>query len=31
MSKLCPGTKLEFFAREARPGWQAWGAEKDQF
>ncbi len=24
---LCPGTKLEMFAREARDGWQAWGAE----
>ncbi len=24
---LCPGNKLEMFAREAREGWQAWGAE----
>jgi N6-adenosine-specific RNA methylase IME4 len=24
---LCPGSKVELFAREARPGWQAWGAE----
>lgn len=24
---LCPGSKIELFAREARPGWQAWGAE----
>jgi N6-adenosine-specific RNA methylase IME4/ParB-like chromosome segregation protein Spo0J len=24
---LCPGSKLELFARGARPGWRAWGAE----
>ncbi len=24
---LCPGAKLELFAREARPGWHRWGAE----
>lgn len=24
---LCPGSKVELFAREARPGWQRWGAE----
>ncbi len=28
---LCPGSKLEMFAREARPGWAAWGAESDKF
>lgn len=28
---LCPGTKLEFFAREVRPGWAAWGAETGKF
>jgi N6-adenosine-specific RNA methylase IME4 len=28
---LCPGTRLEFFAREQRTGWQAWGAETDHF
>lgn len=31
VEKLCPGSKLELFAREARPGWIAWGAEKDKF
>lgn len=24
---LCPGSKVELFAREARPGWSLWGAE----
>jgi N6-adenosine-specific RNA methylase IME4 len=28
---LCPGSKVELFAREARPGWAAWGAEKEKF
>jgi N6-adenosine-specific RNA methylase IME4 len=28
---LCPGTKLEMFAREQRPGWQSWGAETFKF
>lgn len=28
---LCPGTKLEMFAREKRSGWQAWGAETGAF
>jgi N6-adenosine-specific RNA methylase IME4 len=28
---LCPGTKLEMFAREARAGWAAWGAETEKF
>jgi N6-adenosine-specific RNA methylase IME4 len=28
---LCPGSKLEMFAREARDGWAAWGAETSRF
>jgi N6-adenosine-specific RNA methylase IME4 len=28
---LCPGNKLEMFAREARPDWQAWSAEADLY
>jgi N6-adenosine-specific RNA methylase IME4 len=28
---LCPGSKVELFAREARPGWAAWGAETEAF
>jgi N6-adenosine-specific RNA methylase IME4 len=28
---LCLGSKLELFAREARPGWSAWGAEASKF
>ena len=28
---LCPGSKLEIFAREARNGWAAWGAESEKF
>lgn len=31
VERLCPGTKLEMFAREARPGWAAWGAESELF
>jgi N6-adenosine-specific RNA methylase IME4 len=27
VESLCPGSKVELFAREARPGWAAWGAE----
>lgn len=27
VERLCPGTKLEMFARERREGWQAWGNE----
>jgi N6-adenosine-specific RNA methylase IME4 len=27
----CPGSKLELFARQQRPGWQAHGAETDYF
>jgi N6-adenosine-specific RNA methylase IME4 len=28
---LCPGAKLEMFAREPRSGWQVWGAETEKF
>jgi N6-adenosine-specific RNA methylase IME4 len=28
---LCPGTKLEMFARETRAGWGSWGAETERF
>lgn len=28
---LCPGSKVEMFAREMRPGWAAWGAEAGKF
>ena len=28
---LCPGNKLEMFARELREGWRAWGAEVRKF
>ena len=28
---LCPGSKLEMFAREGREGWQRWGAEAEKF
>ncbi len=28
---LCPGSKLEMFAREKRPGWDSWGAEPEKF
>jgi N6-adenosine-specific RNA methylase IME4 len=31
VDSLCPGSKLELFAREARPGWTAWGAEVAKF
>jgi N6-adenosine-specific RNA methylase IME4 len=26
-----PGSKLELFARQHRPGWTVWGAETDRF
>lgn len=29
VEKLCQGSKLELFAREARPGWTVWGSEVD--
>ena len=28
---LCPGSKLEMFARESRDGWSSWGAEAEKF
>lgn len=28
---LCPGSKVELFAREPRDGWQSWGAESSKF
>lgn len=28
---LCPGAKLEMFARETRRGWVTWGAERTKF
>jgi N6-adenosine-specific RNA methylase IME4/ParB-like chromosome segregation protein Spo0J len=31
VESLCPGSKVELFARAARPGWQAWGAESELF
>jgi N6-adenosine-specific RNA methylase IME4 len=31
VNALCPGSKLEMFAREARPSWAAWGAEVEKF
>src|SRR5260370_19285522 len=31
VESLCPGNKLEMFARETRPDCQAWGAETDFF
>ena len=27
VESLCPGSKVELFAREARRGWTSWGAE----
>ncbi len=31
VEKLCPGSKLELFAREPRNGWHSWGAESQKF
>jgi N6-adenosine-specific RNA methylase IME4 len=31
VEKMCPGSKLELFAREPRVGWQVWGCETDKF
>jgi N6-adenosine-specific RNA methylase IME4 len=28
---LCPGSKLDMFGRQQRPGWQVWGAESGKF
>jgi N6-adenosine-specific RNA methylase IME4 len=32
LERLCPdAAKVELFARESRPGWSAWGLERDRF
>jgi N6-adenosine-specific RNA methylase IME4 len=31
VSSLCPGRRLDMFARESRKGWTTWGAEKKHF
>jgi N6-adenosine-specific RNA methylase IME4 len=31
VEELCPGAKLEMFAREQREDWIAWGSETDKF
>jgi len=31
VERTCTGPKLEMFARERRPGWEAWGGEVDFF
>jgi N6-adenosine-specific RNA methylase IME4 len=31
VDELCPGSKLEIFARERRDGWVTWGAEEEKF
>lgn len=31
VEKLCPGSKLELFARESRVGWASWGGEEGKF
>lgn len=31
VERLCPGSKLELFAREQRDGWRTWGAEETKF
>lgn len=31
VESLCPGSKLDIFARSERRGWTAWGAEKEKF
>jgi N6-adenosine-specific RNA methylase IME4 len=31
VDSLCPGAKLEMFARQPRLGWQVWGAETNEF
>jgi N6-adenosine-specific RNA methylase IME4 len=28
---VCPGSKVELFARQPRSGWACWGAEKEHF
>ena len=31
VESLCPGSKVELFARQRRPGWVAWGLEPEKF
>ena len=31
VDSLCPGSKLEMFAREPKEGWAIWGAETEKF
>ena len=31
VERLCPGSKVEMFSRETRPGWAVWGAETGKF
>lgn len=31
IERYCDGPRLELFARQARPGWTAWGNETDRF
>lgn len=31
VESLCPGSKLELFARQPREGWTTWGAESEKF
>ena len=31
VESLCPGSKVELFARTPRAGWVSWGAEKEKF
>lgn len=31
VDRLCPGSKLELFARARRDGWTAWGGEPERF
>ena len=31
VNRLCPGSKVELFARTQRPGWASHGAETDKF
>jgi N6-adenosine-specific RNA methylase IME4 len=31
VQSVCPGSRLEMFAREKRPTWSAWGAEENKF
>ncbi|MFC1835353.1 MT-A70 family methyltransferase [Thermodesulfobacteriota bacterium] len=31
VESLCPGSKIELFARQKRDGWASWGAENELF